>query len=163
MLNSAWLLLFYLCEVQLCKIEALQYISGNNIPDNLLEKFSSSEKNFRLSGNNEIEMNGRMFDIVKKEISNGSIVYYAISDNKEDKIIQNIFGLQKADGSLSTLPSSGKKNVEEVLKYTTQKDCWNTNLQLKEICILSYSKQNVTIYSSPVLEILSPPPRLLFI
>ncbi len=158
--NAVGILLWYCSELQYCKIQAQQYIQQNkNWPTQSVMKFSSLKNDFELTGSNEIRQEGNMYDIITTRRENGAIIYYTYRDGSEDKLMQEIAAY--AQNNSASNNTSGKKNTFEIIKFVSS---------VKETSILNTYIESLTIifndavffhYSSPILSVISPPPRII--
>lgn len=159
LLNSVSLLFYYAFQIQLCKIEAKNFVHSNEISQKILIQFSSSQKNFKLIGEHEIKSNGKMFDIVKIERTKNGTIYFAYSDDKEDDFFQKINELSKNNSASS--PLTEKKFNVEILKYINQKNyCDNSMKLFARLNSQNICTNNFCFYSSPFIKISSPPPKV---
>ena len=159
-LNSAGLLFYYYSEVGARKIEMKEYIASSNKFDaQLLTVFSSGDNNIESIDRNEISYAGKMYDIVKTEKKDGHTLYYVISDNKEDELLNSISELAK-HGPVGSQPQE-KKMAYEVLKFVHN----NNNLFTDLYAVNTHAdwfSGSPDYYPSPSKNIITPPPRQSF-
>jgi hypothetical protein len=156
--NSLGLLIFYWGEIQLCKMDADNFAERNHDVSKMsLIQFSSSNNNFELINKSEILFGGKLFDIVKTEINNGKIIYYAIGDEKEDGCMNNIVQLSKNNCDSNSQPI--KNNVPDILKYVRGENVITLSVSINFI-EKKTSQQSLFFYSAPFQNIFSPPPNI---
>jgi hypothetical protein len=75
----------------LAKWNAKEIITQNlklNVVDDLIEKIADNKNIHWEEKNEEFELNGQMYDVVKNEVINHQAVYYCINDQKESGLIR---------------------------------------------------------------------------
>jgi len=120
-------------------------------------EFSSATKGLQSVGDDELLVNGKMYDVVKTNMRNGVKYYYAVSDNDEDTYIHKLADAEKGDTGVNSLPVKTFKFYE--LKYVAATRNFvptlNPSYQLTNFsCITS-----PMIYLSNFKDIFSPPPN----
>jgi hypothetical protein len=144
----------------LAKWNAKEIISQDlklNIVNELVEKISDNKYIHWEEKNEEFELAGIMYDVVKKEVINNQLVYYCINDQKESGLIQLYNNWMQNEHS----NEQGKQNAKSILKYT-QIEC---DFPIQKVpftaayCIASKisAKSSDTIYRSLLVE--GPPPK----
>ncbi len=70
------------------------------LPDNQLEKIILSKKDFqKVNEENEIELNGKMYDIAKIEGHGNEFIVYALHDEHEDNLLGFLDEIVKRSGN----------------------------------------------------------------
>ena len=101
----------------LAKWNAKEIISRDlkfNIVSDLVEKIADNKNIHWEEENEEFELAGNMYDVVKKEVINHQNVYYCINDQKESGLIQ-VYNhwIQNEHAN-----NQSKQNTKSILKYT---------------------------------------------
>lgn len=160
MFNTFGLLLFYWGEILDCKVEALVKKQSQQHSKSLIV-FISNSSDFIVIDNKEILFNGKLFDIIKKEIKNGETYFYTVSDEKEDNAVKGIERLTKNNLHHRTLPT--KVPVHLVLKYLPTGKLSNLKDDSYLFTLTLIDLQNTCLfYQSPDRTIFSPPPESTF-
>lgn len=144
----------------LAKWNAKEIIKQNlklNVVDNLIEKIEDNKNIHWEEKNEEFELNGQMYDVVKNELINQQTVYYCINDQKESGLIQVYNHWMQNEHS----NSQGKQSSKSILKYT-QIECEFPIQKLeinKSFGLVNNigTKNSPTIYRSLLVE--GPPPK----
>ena len=101
----------------LAKWNAKEIISQHlklNIVDDLVEKIVENKNIHWEEKNEEFEMAGNMYDVVKKEIINHKTIFFCINDQKESGLIQLYNNWMQNEHS----NNQGKQSAKSILKYT---------------------------------------------
>lgn len=160
MVDSSGLLFYYFSKVELRKIQVRDYIASvENFDTHSLTVFSSANKNVEVIDKHEIRYNGKMYDIVKTEKKEAKILYYVISDNKEDELLSDIARLAKHHSDKSHLP--GKRAACKILKIVNNNHSLSYSLYAVNPNADRFTGEP-QYYPSPLKAVLSPPPRHLF-
>ena len=108
---------------------------------------------------NEILVDGKLYDIVETQFSNGIILYYTISDEDEDEYVQNLTDWGK-NNQENSLP--GKTISIHLAKYFTIEK-YHHPVSASSIHLRTGMKtvSDSFFYASPFINIFSPPPDLL--
>lgn len=119
--------------------------------------FSSDTKGIELINKKEILADGKLYDIVKTEISNGKKLYYTLSDEEEDEYQLELTDWEKNNSQEKSMP--GKTINLDLLKYFTLENCQDFVLD----CSIHFRGNTETgsdsfLYKSPYKNIFSPPP-----
>ena len=137
---------------ELAKWDAKTIIAQNiktNKYQGVVEKISETSLMSWEEKDHEFELNGQMYDVVKKEVKGQRIVYYAINDSKESNLLEVYNQAQHHN------------NSKLALKYSSI-ECLLTNLSDKQFIpfvvsrkfnILNNSFQNI------YLNMEVPPPQ----
>lgn len=155
--NSFGLFFFYWGEIQLCKIKADEYSDADYIPAKSLIVFSSGTKGIELVDKKEILVDGKLYDIVKTQISNGITLYYTIIDEEEYEYVQNLTDWEKNNSGEKSLP--GKTINLHIAKYFTDEK-YQHPVFASSLPVRSDMKtvSDSFLYTSPFKNIFSPPP-----
>jgi hypothetical protein len=144
----------------LAKWNAKEIISKNlklNIVNDLVEKIADNNNINWEEKNKEFELDGQMYDVVKKEVIHNKTLYYCINDQKENGLIQVYNNwIQKAHSN-----DQKKQNAKSILKFT-QIECEfpmlsvavNKSYRIANKLILNDCN---TLYRSLLVE--GPPPK----
>ena len=157
--NSFGLFFFYWGGIQLCKIKADEYSDADYIPAKSLIVFSSGTKGIKLIDKKEILSDGKLYDIVKTEISYGITLYYTLSDEDEDEYVQNLTDWGKNNSQEKSLP--GKTINVHLAKYFTVKYFNPISNSSLHLCTDLKTTSDCFFYKSPFKNIFSPPPNYL--
>ncbi len=144
----------------LAKWNAKEIITQNlklNVVDDLIEKIADNKNIHWEEKNEEFELNGQMYDVVKNEVINHQTVYYCINDQKESGLIRIYNNWIQNEHS----NEQGKQNAKSILKYT-QIECDFPTQRLeinKSYCLVKNigTNDSSTIYRSLLVE--GPPPK----
>lgn len=131
----------------------------SNIVDDLVEKIGDNRNIHWEEENAEFELNGQMFDVVKKELINHQTIYYCINDKNETGLIQVYNHWMQNENA----NAQGKQSAKSILKFTqTECDFPTQKVEIKKsYCATTktYSKASSTLYRSLLVE--GPPPKQL--
>lgn len=157
--NSFGLPFFYWAKIQVCKIKAELAETGHRGPQKLTV-ISSADKGLQLISNDELQVDGKMYDIVKIRISNGVKYYYATSDQDEDAYIHKLADTENHETGANSLPVKMLKLYEAkyfvtLEKYTPVNFCFPYTTGFGVI-------STPFTYRAHFKDILSPPPDLFF-
>jgi hypothetical protein len=156
--NSFGLFFFYWGEIQLCKIKADEYSNADYMPAKSLIVFSSGTKGLERVDKKEILVDGKLYDIVRTETSNGITLYYTISDEEEDEYVQNLTDWEKNNAEEKSLP--GKTiNLHMAKYFTAEKYHGPLSVSLLHPCTDVNTASDSFFYASPYKNIFSPPPN----
>jgi hypothetical protein len=150
-----------LAEIQRCKIKAEEYSDADHeIGKKKLILFSSQTKGFELANKKEIFADGKWYDIVETQTSNGIILYYALGDKDEDRYVHNLADFEKNNSWDKSLPGKTIKLFNA--KYFSDEKyhhsiCLSLDL-LPRVRVLN----DALFYPSLFKDIFSPPPDHLF-
>jgi hypothetical protein len=155
-LNSAGYIILFWQIQQDVKREMIQKISGI-VPDNELTciKFPKSGiSSAEWKDMNELEYQGSMYDVVKKEESPNYYILYCLNDQKEDaliKIYNRHFSEDKEKSAQNNLRVPITLIAPAILKY---------NISIKRINTISSINNYLSFnYNSIWLDKLTPPPK----
>jgi hypothetical protein len=155
--NSLSLSLFYLAEIQLCKIRAEQHCDEeHNIGDKKLIVFSSGAKGIERVDKTEIRAGGKMYDIVKTRAINGKVLYYVLADNDEDEYVRQLTILEKNSSAQNSLPVKAVKAYEA--KYFAVKNADRSPCLYFDLFTQAGTQNGPVSYPLPFKNIFSPPP-----
>jgi len=157
--HTAGLSVIYLVELQCCEMEFERCENYNADEGELLIEFTTGKTDFVLINNHEILHEGKLFDIRKKEVRNGSIVYLAMSDDKEDRCMEGLDRIAKSSSSGSSVP--GKLPALKILKYTCSTRNLNVTMRFPLCTDLMAGTFTSGDYLAPDKDIFSPPPNSL--
>lgn len=155
------LLVFKIQQYQIRK--EIKHLIKLGVPDNQLVHISISPKNenqLEWMHSKEFRYKGTMYDIVKTELINDTTtLYHCVTDQQETKLFANLDEHVKKNMNSKNNGSNPIKNLFKFLStlYSqSQNQTW-PSCQLKEVakCQFSY------FYSSPSLDITSPPPKII--
>ena len=126
-----------------------QNIKNNNY-QGVVEKISETSSMSWEEKDQEFELNGQMYDVVKKEVKGQEIIYYAINDNKESNLLEVYNQAQQHNNSKLALKYN---SIECVLANQTKKE-FTSFVVSPKFNILNNSFQNIH------LNMDVPPPQL---
>lgn len=156
--NSFGLFFFYWGKIELCKIKAQDYADGYyQLREKSLTLFSSASKEFQLINDDEILAGGKLYDIVKTEISDGKTLYYTLSDEEEDAYVQQLGDWGKSNSEEQSLPT--KTVGLHIAKFFDIKKCsYSSSKDFLRLYSNVRSYNDLFLYTSPQQNIISPPP-----
>ncbi|MEN9702253.1 MAG: hypothetical protein RIR55_1595 [Bacteroidota bacterium] len=145
----------------LAKWNAKEIITQNlklNVVDDMVEKIAENKSIHWEEKNEEFELAGNMYDVVKKEVINHQTIYYCINDKNETGLIQVYNHWMQNENS----NTQGKQGVKSILKFTQiECDFPTQKVAMKK----SYCAENKlvvndcdTLYRSLLVE--GPPPKI---
>ncbi len=155
LLNFAGLLLYF--PLQLFRIHLQMKMALKNLPDEKLEVFSFSRNDFNKAkvDDDEIKINGKMFDIARRKVQGDTIIIYALHDKAEDNLLAFLDEIVKpASHDRSSPPTQIVKfitltfltSIQNYLNYFE-----SSAIELSTAYLIS------DFFYSPSIE--SPPPR----
>ena len=157
--NSFGLPFFYWAKIQVCKIKAELAETEHEGPQTLTV-FSSAKKGLLLINGDELQVDGKMYDIVKTRTRNGVKYYYAASDQDEDAYVHKLADTEKDQTGANSLPVKMFKLYE--VKYVATAKSYDP-LDVASDHITEFSVINTPfICASYFKDILSPPPDIFF-
>lgn len=128
-----------------------------NIVDNLVEKITDNTNIHWEEKDEEFELSGGMYDVVKKEVINNQTVYYCINDQKESGLIQVYNHWMQNQHS----NNQSKQSSISILKFTQiECDFPSQKIEIKKSYYptnKAYAKASSTLYRSLLVE--GPPPK----
>lgn len=154
---------FFIFKIQQYHVrqEIKQHIK-QGVPENeltLITVTPENESQLEWEHKKEFRYKGTMYDVVKKEIiDETTIIYYCITDKQETTLFANLDEQVKKNMDTKNEGNSPVKNLLKLLSniYSKpQKNVWilfPTNMAIN----YEYSYH----YSSPALDITSPPPKI---
>jgi hypothetical protein len=106
LLNTFGFDVYFGFVIQQCKYEAEQ-IGGEN--EGLTEMILSraEESSLIFTGKDEFKMNGRLYDIVRKEYEDGKVRIYCYDDENEDKAVDAYNSFSREEGNPVTSRNAG--------------------------------------------------------
>jgi len=149
--------LFYLAEIQICKIKAEEHVEGDSkAASKKLILFSSDSKGFKLVDDDEIFANGKMYDIVKTRTSNGITSYYTRADADEDEYVSKLTEVEKGNAAEKSSPGKTIKLYEA--KYFAAKKNHHPACLSSDLPTGAFTLENTLLYNSLFKDIYAPPP-----
>ncbi len=146
----------------LAKWNAKEIITQNlklNVVDDLVEKIADNKNIFWEEKNEEFELAGNMYDVVKKEVINHQIIYYCINDKNETGLIQVYNHWMQNENS----NTQSKQSAKSLLKFTQIECDFPTQKVAIKKSYCTTLKTNVqassTLHRSLLVE--GPPPKQL--
>jgi len=138
-------------------MKAGDYSDSDHIPAKSFIVFSSHNKSIKLINIKEILVDGKLYDIVKTQISNGITLYYTLSDEDEDGYVEDLSDWGKNNSGDESLP--GKTINLHLAKYFTVEKYHHT-LSTSSLRMQTDVKNanDSFFYTSPFKNIFSPPP-----
>jgi hypothetical protein len=107
---------------ELAKWDAKTIIAQNiktNKYQGVVEKISETSLMSWEEKDHEFELNGQMYDVVKKEVKGQKVIYYAINDSKESNLLEVYNQAQHHNNSKLALKYN---SIECVLANQTEKE-----------------------------------------
>ena len=126
------------------------------VPDDELIKIKINKSTYsNWAKEDEFELDGNMFDVVKKEEHGLFVFLYCLNDEKEARIIKNF--KKQYDDAKNHNGNSPLKNNSQILNFTAILN--NTYSLQKRNNIFGHIPIIVPLYNSIKPEIVSPPPK----
>jgi hypothetical protein len=138
---------------ELAKWDAKKIIAENiktNKFQGVVEKITETSLMSWEEKDHEFELNGQMYDVVKKEVKGQKVIYYAINDSKESNLLEVYNQTQHHNNSKLALKYN---SIECVLTNPTEKEIF-FNLVSSKFNFEKVSFQNIH------LNMDVPPPQL---
>jgi hypothetical protein len=142
--------------VRLIAIRQEMKVKLKALPDEQLEKIILSKKNFEKVDveENELELNGKMYDIAKIEKKGNEYIVYALHDEHEDNLLSFLDEIVKRSGSdKKPVPSQLLQFLSLVFIPSSN------NFSLHQIKTEKHFDLYSNLYSSFRSSIESPPPK----
>lgn len=156
--NSFGLFFFYWGKIELCKIKAHDYADGYyQLREKALILFSEGSKEFQLINDDEILSDGKLYDIIKKEISDGKTLYYTLSDDEEDAYVQQLGDWGKLNSEEQSLPTK-TVGLHIAKFFDIKKGSYSSLKNILRLHSTVRSSNDLFLYTSPQQNIISPPP-----
>jgi len=124
------------------------------------ECFSLPLTRLKDSQQSELWINGKLYDIVKTEVTDNSVVVYVLNDKMEEGVVQKLGKETQDQSDVITNSCKAKHPVKHSVKPAVQK------YFPAAIITFSYNHHDSTIscvincfYSTPIPSVLAPPPE----
>jgi hypothetical protein len=158
--NSCGPSFFYWVKIQLCKIKAEVAEESGAWSAQSLVVFSSADKGVRFENSRELQVSGKMYDIVKTEIRNGVKFYYTTHDSDEDTFIAKLARSEKKSGRQASMPVKAEKLYDAVFFASDDDHIFNSfpSVQISNDAV----PNDPHFYPLNFKEIFSPPPNGFF-
>jgi hypothetical protein len=106
---------------------------------------------------NEIKFNGMDYDIIKKEIRNGKIIFYCLSDEQENNLHKIFINhVENNTGSAASVPVKNiLSNIFSDILIPT------SNPIINKVSSIEYTVHKIVYYKLPDLKIFTPPPQFI--
>ncbi len=82
---------FFVLSVMKYSVRQQKWAQLKSLPEEKLEKFifpkNSTQRKYKVVNSREIEVNGNLYDVVRKTEGNSTIVFYCVHDKKEQSLI----------------------------------------------------------------------------
>ena len=119
-------------------------------------KVSNEKKGYQRIDKYEFMLKGKMYDIIKEETRNDTIVFHCINDTKEDELIASFSGLINDNTNNSGL----LKNLKQIFNFMFL-GAFIEEKQSKHLNFYSIFNHYLfdEDYKSIVLDVTTPPPR----
>jgi hypothetical protein len=126
----------------------------HKLPDNQLVRIINDEYNSK----DEFEMNGIMYDVMRKEVNDGQVILWCFEDKKETALNRSIESLVKKD--MANIPI--KKTQKILINFLkTPLNILEKPLFIFHFAIHSHKKSFFcSLLSTIFLSVASPPPDL---
>jgi hypothetical protein len=148
----------YWGEIQLCKLRAGEYTDedytahGKNVV-----VFTSAMTGIELVNDDEIRVNDKLYDVEKKESSEGVTTYFAYSDEEEDAYLRNLNNWGKDSSRQSSLPGN-KVNIHLAKFISLEKDHDKDNITFNQQDQIIKVFSDSFFYTAPLKLVCTPPP-----
>jgi hypothetical protein len=153
-LNTFGLFFVYWTQIEFCG-----YVAESN-PWNAESKhliqLTPGMKNFQPVNEKEVMMEGKIFDIVSKKISNGHAVYTVVSDEKEQECLSYLSQMIHRHSNDS---ATDGKFAPDSWKFTAEKSFVAFH---DDGILYTANPQPEFLFSSPHLPVIAPPPDRYF-
>lgn len=157
--NSFGLPFFYWAKIQVCKLKA-ELAEREYEGPQTLTVFSSAKKGLQLVNSDELQVDGKMYDVVKTRTRNGVKYYYATNDKDEDTYIHKLADTEKGETGANSLPVKMLKLYE--VKYIAAIEKY-TPVNFSFQYTPRFGMMNAPFaYRAHFKDILSPPPDKFF-
>ena len=155
--NSCGPSFFYWVKIQLCKIKAEVAERSGAWSSESLVVFSSADKGVRLENSRELQVSGKMYDIVKTQTTNGTKFYYTTHDSDEDILVAKLARSEKKAGHDTSMPLKAQKLYDAVFFAGNADNDFNSypSIAINDDMIVNASH----FYPPDFKEIFSPPPN----
>ncbi len=130
------------------RIETLSISLADYNAGNILERINEREIRFR----------GKMYDVVKEERQDDKLIFYCIHDEKEDKLDKE-FSDEIRKNLDSKSATNSLTNILQLIQYAETVDRLNIFAPEQKNNFLNFC---VIQHSQIELQILTPPPKLIF-
>ena len=126
----------------------------HKLPDNQLVRITNSEFNDR----NEFEMNGIMYDVMRKEVHNGVVILWCFEDKKETELNRAIESMVRNDVANNPIKKTQKIliNFLKTPLSILEKPLFIFHLKINLHIKFTFT----TLLSTIFLTVASPPPDL---
>ena len=124
------------------------------------ECFSLPLNRLKDTEQSELWMNGKLYDIVKTEVTKNSVIVYVLNDKKEENIVHKLGKDTEEQTDVSVNAGKASKPVKHNVKPVPQKYFPVAIITFRyDILDSTYSCVINCFYSTPVPSILAPPPE----
>jgi hypothetical protein len=131
------------------------------VPEHELCRITAGPSNsslFKWFREDEFSYKDEMYDVVKKEVvDENTTIYYCISDRQETRLFANLNKMVKKAMDSGNQPNQPAQNLFKILKSLYNNSSYK--LLKENVLSLEYPIFPNSDYSSPVINILSPPPE----
>lgn len=155
---------FFVFKIQQYKVrKEIKHLIKAGIPENELHEFHLSNKDYEqlnwVRPDIEFQKGNEMFDIVRAETKGDSILLHCVNDKEEAVLFAQLDELiQKKMEKESKAPNSPINKVFKILKLVYVTSNFKDSLAFLVVKELHHFSDLKYLYSSPYLEVLSPPP-----
>ena len=104
---------------------------------------------------NEIRFSGMKYDIIQKEIKNGKVIYYCLSDQQENNLY-NIL-INQVENNTASTSSAPVKNILSNIISDILLPIAKTNVE--NVSDIEYFTHNIVNHPIPEIKIFTPPPQ----
>jgi hypothetical protein len=155
---------FIVFKIQQCRIRReIKHQIKAGIPEGELHEFNLSKKDYEqldwVRPDIEFRKGNEMFDIVRTETTSDSIQLHCVNDKEEAVLFTQLDELiQKKMEKESSAPNSPISKVVKILKLVYVTSDFKDSLAFLAAKELHHFADLKYLYSSPYLEVLTPPP-----
>ena len=148
-------------QQHLIKEEAEEQILST-INKNQLEQINETENRNAIvweEEGKEFSLNNQMYDVAKKESSNGNIILYCLNDKKEKQLIDEMIKKVRSGTDNSSSNKDGKQSIKFQAPDFTLSD--NTLLPGNVVLVDEQFQDFTVLLHSVSKEVITPPPNKL--
>jgi hypothetical protein len=150
---------FMVLSVMRVAVQHQKWAELSTLPENKLTTFvfGKNEQNTRLRivNNREIQVDGKLYDIVRKVEDGSKITYHCMHDSKEEKLVAQT-RLFNSMAQPMPIKNTTRIILNNIIKYCVIDS--HTSI-VKQISIPYYPIIKTVTYYGPVISILVPPPQ----
>jgi hypothetical protein len=150
---------FMVLSVMRVAVQHQKWAELSSLPESRLTAFvfnkNAQNSRLRIVNNREIQVDGKLYDIVRRVETGSNITYQCMHDSKEEKLVAQT-RLFNSMAQPMPVKNTTRIILNNIIKYCVI-DC-HTSL-VKQISIQFYPFIQTVTYYGPVISILVPPPQ----